>query len=120
MAKPTKAEQLKAALERAKIRNELVKRAFAILNEMAVPVAVLIPGENSIIVTGEWDSKFVVIVYGPQKVYTNAEARHALAMIEDFAEFSITSRTKVLEARIEKAIEHGEWGGSEDDGDTKA
>ena len=79
MAKPTKAEQLKAALDRAKIRNELVNRAFAILNEMAVPVAVLIPGENSIIVTGEWDAKFVTIVEGHQKVYTNAEARHALA-----------------------------------------
>ena len=62
---------------------------------------------------GELNINYVLVFQGAPHVLTNTDHRLATALLEDAAEFSSIIRTKTLEARADRIVDAGEWGGDD-------
>lgn len=60
---------------------------------------------------GELNVPFVLKLEGCDTIFSNVAPRHAVAIVEDCASLTSTLREKGIEAKVERLIDTGEWGG---------
>lgn len=59
---------------------------------------------------GELDMKFVVLLENTPQVFSNADPRHAAAILEDAASLTSTLRERTLEAQIQAILDQSQDG----------
>ena len=91
----------------------LIERAHAVLAETGHPFVIWMPKLGFVRVC-DLETFFVLVEEGSQTIYTNAQQRHASAIIEDFAQMLDIVRVKTLEHNIDNSLDQDSWGGDTD------